>query len=572
MVREEFGPAEEEVVRTLMQLGHARVSDLVQAFGFQSVGNSGTSSNGLSAANGHGGEYPKGAGNVRSLRDLHAVLGRLVIAEIVDQVGPKTFRNPDDIYREIEDELNKGLPGEKSTAKAKEKMRETVNAQFQGAREESKKLKRHLNQTMPLSVKRRKLGPGVHAQASNNLGDISEIDPHVVLKVNVERCLVDLRNLTLSRFATDSLGPGSGAVYHAALRLLSDKASRCRTDPRISGPNGAAKADDDDANGHVHAQQQVSITSIQLYEALDPSVDLSTGIGRASKDKLDSRSAEKIRPNRPKMAEDSDESEDEAPARNTTRRAAESDSETGDDDPFEGDSRGNTAGNTRRGTRVTFNEDAVSKETRFDQMRQHLLLLAQSKQGFLRHCGTQGRGQWTVDFDLVVNDLRRTEADAVIEQTFGRHGLRLARILRGKGKLDEKTLPALALMKKGDVQGKMLALQMSGFVDVQEVPRDNSRLANRTMFFWFFDEERVQSRLVDDYYKTMLRCLQTLDVQRHRERDILTFVERKDVRGKEEEVMTAEHYDKYSQFLGLQKKLLGHVMRLDELISIFRDF
>jgi DNA-directed RNA polymerase III subunit RPC3 len=205
-------------------------------------------------------------------------------------------------------------------------------------------------------------------------------------------------------------------------------------------------------------------------------------------------------------------------------------------------------------------------------MRQHLLLLSQSKQGFLRHCGTQGRGQWTVDFDLVVNDLRRTEADAVIEQTFGRHGLRLARILRGKGKLDEKTLPALALMKKGDVQGKMLALQMSGFVDVQEVPRDNSRLANRTMFFWFFDEERVQSRLVDDYYKTMLRCLQTLDVQRHRERDILSFVERKDVRGKEQEVMTAEHYDKYSQFLGLQNKLLGHVMRLDELISIFRDF
>jgi DNA-directed RNA polymerase III subunit RPC3 len=82
----------------------------------------------------------------------------------------------------------------------------------------------------------------------------------------------------------------------------------------------------------------------------------------------------------------------------------------------------------------------------------------------------------------------------------------------------------------------------------------------------------VQSRLVDDYYKTMLRCLQTLDVQRHRERDILSFVERKDVRGKEQEVMTAEHYDKYSQFLGLQNKLLGHVMRLDELISIFRVF
>jgi DNA-directed RNA polymerase III subunit RPC3 len=175
MVREEFGPAEEEVVRTLMQLGHARISDLVQAFGFQST-NGESTSNGHSV-NGHSAsEYPRGAGNVRSLRDLHTVLGRLVIAEIVDQVGPKTFRNPDDIYREIEDEINKGLPGEKSTAKAKEKMRETVDSQFQAARDESKKLKRQLNQTMPLSVKRRKLAPGAHAQASNGLGDVSEID------------------------------------------------------------------------------------------------------------------------------------------------------------------------------------------------------------------------------------------------------------------------------------------------------------------------------------------------------------------------------------------------------------
>lgn len=351
-------------------------------------------------------------------------------------------------------------------------------------------------------------------------------------------------------------------MYYATLRLLSDKISRCRSDPRLSVPGGSTGADFDD-EGHARESQQISITSIQIYDALDSSVDLSFGIGKASKDKLDPRSAEKIRHVRPDPAEDSDESEDEAAPTRTTARTVESDSENDSDE---------NDGGTRRSSKVKFRDDASSKENRFEQMRQHLLLLAQSKQGLLRHCGTQGRGQWTVDFDLVMGDLRRTEADAVIEQTFGRHGLRLARILRGKGKLDEKTLPAMALMKKGDVQGKMLALQMSGFVDVQEVPRDNSRLANRTMFFWFFDEERVQSRLVDDYYKTMLRCLQILDVQRHREKDILSFVERKDVRGKEEEVMTAEHYEKYSHFLDIQRKLLGHVMRLDELISIFKDF
>jgi DNA-directed RNA polymerase III subunit RPC3 len=61
-------------------------------------------------------------------------------------------------------------------------------------------------------------------------------------------------------------------------------------------------------------------------------------------------------------------------------------------------------------------------------------------------------------------------------------------------------------------------------------------------------------------------------VERHRERNILSFVERKDVMGKEEEVMTAEHYNKYNKHLEDQNKLLGQMMRLDEVVSIFRDY
>lgn len=337
--------------------------------------------------------------------------------------------------------------------------------------------------------------------------------------------------------------------------------------------------DDHDTVSHSHSAAQTSVTSIQIFDALDDSVNLSSGVGKASKDKIDFRTAERIRgvPRNPTY--DSDDSDVEMPVAHSAVHDLDSEEEDHQaEEQEEGEAEDDdeaprsTRDKGRRGTKVKFDEGTSNKNARFEQMRQHLLLLCQSQQGFVRHSGTQGRGQWTVDFKHVMDGLRRTEADAVIEQTFGRHGLRLTRILRSKGKLDEKTLPALALMKKGDVQGKMLALQMAGFVDVQEVPRDNSRTANRTMFFWFYDEERVQSRLLDDLYKTMLRCLQTLDVERHRERNILSFVERKDVRGKEEEVMTAEHYNKYSRFLELQSKLLGHVMRLDDLVSVFKDF
>jgi DNA-directed RNA polymerase III subunit RPC3 len=207
-----------------------------------------------------------------------------------------------------------------------------------------------------------------------------------------------------------------------------------------------------------------------------------------------------------------------------------------------------------------------------NRVRQHLLILAESKDRFVRHCGVQGGGQWTVDFRRLVNRQQDSALDAFIEQSYGRHGLRLTRILREKGKLDEKLLPSAALMKKQEVQGTMLAMQMAGLVDVQEVPKDNTRAANRTLFFWFFDKERTRSQLLDNIYKTMLRCLQTLEVERHKERNILSFVERKDVQGKEEEVMTTEHYNKYNRHLEVQEKLLAQVCRLDEMVAVLRDY
>lgn len=321
-----------------------------------------------------------------------------------------------------------------------------------------------------------------------------------------------------------------------------------------------------DGDGSDANARQITTTTLEILGSLDDSVDVSLGVGKATADQIDFRSAEKIRATPGPLNYDSDDSFDERPPANPAhlngngKGKAKAESDDSDEE-----------GESSRDTRVRF-EDASAGASRMDQLRQHLLLLAGSKEGFLRHCGSQGRGQWTVDFKPLIEGFKERHVDAVIEESFGRHGLRLTRIMREKGKLDEKMLPSLALMKKQDVQGKMLAMQMAGFVDVQEVPKDASRTATRTMFFWFFDVERIEAQVVDEFYKAMLRCLQNLEVHRYRERHILSFVERRDVKGKEEEVMTAEHYNKYSGYLDLQSKLVGHVMRLDDLVSAFRDY
>ena len=376
-----------------------------------------------------------------------------------------------------------------------------------------------------------------------------------------------LRNQCLADFAADALGEVTGEVYRTLLDILTTDIYRCRNDPYIP----------DEVPG-----SEAKVTTLDIFDHLDGSINVSSGIGKVSPEHVDASSVEKIKANAPQSDDESDGPDDEwtsqRPIRNPTdidldsEDEDDSDGEDDEDEPASNGTHRSTSRSNGNRAKVKFKEAATPNLSRLDYVRQHLLMLKESEYKFIRHCGTQGRGQWTVDFEQVMNRVRERELDAMIEQSFGRYGLRLTRILREKGKLDEKMLHSAALMRKPDVQGKMLAMQMAGLVDIQEVPKDSSRLANRTMFLWYFDAERTQAQLLDDVYKAMLRCLQTLEVERHKERNILAFVERKDVKGKEEEVMTTEHYNKYNQHLEVQERLLGQVMRLDQMISMFRDF
>ncbi|KAM5377396.1 hypothetical protein ACJZ2D_005077 [Fusarium nematophilum] len=542
IVENQYGTAERELVQTLMLLGHARIADLSQAFGSRAP-----------RVNGHTkGDHDSRNGLIESESHLNAVLVRLIRSEIIETVRPESFRNPRDMRREIEDEVTKTRPGEK--AKSKTEAQQQIIERFRIFRDQPKILKRQLDQSGDFVPKRRKLANGTAQNGHEHDHDAPRLNPNVVVRINHERCLVELRNQRLASFAAGILGEVTGEVYRTVLDLLTADFPRCKPDPLL----------DEAAPG-----QQPAVTTVDIFEHLDESLNVQSGIGKTSKDKIDLQSAERVRETVPDTDDDSDDSDAGPPGRRKTFDVDEDEDEWADDDD-EDQKPGATNG--ERESKVKFDDAAASGDSRITHMRRHLLLLAESKHQFLRHCGMYGRGQWTVDFSRLMGRLRETEMDAIIEQSHGRHGLRLTRILREKGKLDEKMLPSAALMKKTDVQGKMLAMQMAGLVDVQEVPKDSSRLANRTLFFWFFDKERAQTQALDGIYKAMLRCLQTLHVERHNERNILSFVERKDVQGKEEEVMTAEHYNKYNAHLEVQGKLLGQVMRLDDLVSVLRDY
>lgn len=225
--------------------------------------------------------------------------------------------------------------------------------------------------------------------------------------------------------------------------------------------------------------------------------------------------------------------------------------------------------NGTKGLKVKFNDNGPAKMSRKEHFRQHLLLLCEGQHQFLRHCAME---QWTVDFEPLLESLRVMELDNVVQRSVGQTGLRLVRILRRVGKMDEKSLPNLALMHKGDVQKLMLKMQMLGYTDMQEVPRDNNRTASRTLFLYWTDTDRCMDRLLDNTYKTMVRCLQRLEVQRQMEAEVLDLVKRDDVRGREKEMMQERYYNRFVRVTEIQEKILAHVMRLDNLVGTIRDF
>lgn len=579
MVQTKYGQHAHYLVHELLILGHAKISDLIEAFKDKHTTRNGivngTLQNGHDHSNGNtngssngivnGSVSVKSEDDDRNMNDqVHDTLAQLIAAGILEPIVPTMYQSPQDLRSSVEEaylaDYPTGIRGSKQTAEFERYVRDKLRE----IQTENTRLKRRLEIEIAAETalrpvtKRRKLTNG---GASNlYLGDgarnivAQEFDTAV--RVNYEKCTVELRNLKLERYVEDLIGETTAKVYATLLDVLGKKISRCQVDRSIE------VEDDNDAT------KEPRITTQEIFEQLSPSIDLSAGIGKLhGEGTIDIRYAEKLRRFPPQLKG------------STLKETLEEDEEIIGSDDEDYDHSGEAAvhfglngQNGTNGVEVQEEDGVPVGSRRLHEMRQHLLILAESSQGFVRHCGEGDFGEWTVDFEPLMQHLKFLELDTIIENRFGRQGLRLTRILREKGKLDDKTLPGLALMKKPDVHVKMAEMEMAGFLDVQEVPRDNNRAAARTIFFWFFDLDRTLQRILDNTYKSMVRCFQRLDVERQKKKSVLELAERKDVQGVEEDRLRGDVYNEYIQLLDIEKKLLSQVAKLDDIVSVFRDF
>lgn len=162
VINSQYGTAERDLVQTLMQLGYARVAELTHAFTSRAP-----------KTNGHtNGSHESSSGLIESKDHLNVVLSRLIQAEILETVRPDSFRNPAEVYREIDDDVTKIAPGEKASKNKIEQHMQVVE-RYKTFRDQSKALKRQLDQYSGPSTKRRKLQNGGSHSGFDDIPDLN---------------------------------------------------------------------------------------------------------------------------------------------------------------------------------------------------------------------------------------------------------------------------------------------------------------------------------------------------------------------------------------------------------------
>ncbi|WBW70911.1 DNA-directed RNA polymerase III complex subunit Rpc82 [Schizosaccharomyces osmophilus] len=202
---------------------------------------------------------------------------------------------------------------------------------------------------------------------------------------------------------------------------------------------------------------------------------------------------------------------------------------------------------------------------------QHLELLADTALKFITRVGNRGMGEWKIDFAYLTNMLRAVEFENILDEKLGDRATRLLRIIKDKGKIEEKQLANMALLRQKDLRTVLQSMAEMGALELQEVPRSSDRAPSKTFYLWFHRSERAYSIFLDQLYEVIAKMFHRLRDERAQRSQLIDKAERIDIKGKEEEYLQKFEQAELKRLRSYEEKLLLQASRLDELILIFRD-
>ncbi|KIW28905.1 hypothetical protein, variant [Cladophialophora immunda] len=196
-------------------------------------------------------------------------------------------------------------------------------------------------------------------------------------------------------------------------------------------------------------------------------------------------------------------------------------------------------------------------------------LLAEGPFAFL--LGDPVTRTWAIDKSKLNNFLWDKEMLRLIDESVSEPALRIVRMLADKGKLDERAMQDVGLLNAKELRKSLAQLQMKGFLELQEVPRDPQRQPKSTTYLYFYDPERVQKIFLDRLYKTMSRLYERLHLERDKISSTLSKVERSDVQGSEEEILSPGELELLLRWRQKECWFMTEIHRIDASVAILRD-
>ena len=178
---------------------------------------------------------------------------------------------------------------------------------------------------------------------------------------------------------------------------------------------------------------------------------------------------------------------------------------------------------------------------------------------------------WLVHKTQMNHFLRDKELMRLLGESVNGSALRIVRMLVDKGKLEEKTLQEVGLLGAKELRQCLEQMQMMGFLELQEVPREPQRQPNRTIFLWFYDAERVRKVFLGKLYKAMSRLFQRLRLERERLASTLGKIERSDVQGSEQEMLSPAELQVLYQWRQKEAWFMTEINRFDDSVVILGD-
>ncbi|KAA8898668.1 hypothetical protein TRICI_006485 [Trichomonascus ciferrii] len=360
--------------------------------------------------------------------------------------------------------------------------------------------------------------------------EVKKIDKDAIVAVNYEKYLVIARNRFLASVVERRIGKATAHVYRRLLQRYESRIERCsQVLERVSESNVGVG---------------------EVYKGLDQSVDIKNAIvPPPSRNKRKS-----MAPNGSSKRQKTDGS------------YIAVDEE--DDDDFDLDAALDNDDNEVDSLEVNGKGKGQEELTQAD-VRKHLELLADSPMKFLIKINSS---EWFVPFEEAMKHARRLTYDEIVTNKCGNIPARLLRIIRDKGRVDEKFLSKVALIQSNDLRGHLAKLQDFGAIDLQEIPRGNDRAPARTYYLWYHDPQRAYLHLLHDTYCTQERLYSRMLFEKKEQSILLSKLEREDVKGNEDQFLNTQEKHDLRALRQKEEKLLAQIWRLDEIVKVFRDY